>query len=111
MLIHAAHYESSASHKPHLVKIVEKLLDMRVQNTLVSHQVRTTPTYLFPLQLLTMICKCEMLRQMHRLHAVMIRNYRSGTLVTTNLHLTQFYKVSGSLNCSLGARSFIFQLC
>ncbi|KAH7010141.1 hypothetical protein EDB80DRAFT_714539 [Ilyonectria destructans] len=73
VLIHAAHYESSASHKPHLVNIVEKLLDMRVQNTLVSHQ-------------------CEMLRQMHRLHAVMIRNYRSGTLVTTNLHLTQFYK-------------------
>ncbi|KPM41910.1 hypothetical protein AK830_g4653 [Neonectria ditissima] len=64
VLIHAAHYESAASHKPHLVHVIEKMLDMRSLNPLANYQ-------------------CEMLRQMHRLHAVMIRNYRSGTLVVS----------------------------
>ncbi|KAH7123314.1 hypothetical protein B0J13DRAFT_152717 [Dactylonectria estremocensis] len=73
VLIHATHYELAIDHRPYLLNIVERILDMRDRNVLVDYQ-------------------CEMLRQMHRVHAAMIRNYRSGTLVTTNLHLTQFYK-------------------
>ncbi|KAH6887425.1 hypothetical protein B0T10DRAFT_71044 [Thelonectria olida] len=73
VLIHSAYYEYAAAYKAHLENIVEKILDMRRCSHLVDYQ-------------------CEMLRKMHSLHASMVRNYRSGTLVTTNLHLTQFYK-------------------
>ncbi|KAJ3547357.1 hypothetical protein NM208_g1564 [Fusarium decemcellulare] len=73
VLIHAKYYDFATDSVFHLVAIVERLISMRSYNPLVEHQL-------------------EMLRRMYKCHSEMIREYCSGTLVTTNMHLTQFYK-------------------
>ncbi|KAM5343660.1 hypothetical protein ACJ41O_012197 [Fusarium nematophilum] len=68
-----SYYDFATGSVPHLVTIVERLVAMQGRNPLVEHQ-------------------CEMLRRMYKRHVGMIKEYCSGTLVTTNIHLTQFYK-------------------
>ncbi|RTE74397.1 hypothetical protein BHE90_011154 [Fusarium euwallaceae] len=73
VLIHAQHYDFVSGCTEHLVTIVERLIAMLAENPLVELQL-------------------EMLRRMYKCHSEMIVEYCSGTLMTTNLDLTQFYK-------------------